>query len=72
MATINYRICDRCGEKIERKSPKLLSVQKIIKWRIVMNIKGITHASREEFCGKCSEQLEAFMYNKADVVMKEE
>lgn len=61
MATVEYKVCDRCGEKINWRSRlKAIVEPRKVQWVLF----GYVTESTFELCGNCSDRLDAFLYPK--------
>jgi hypothetical protein len=68
MATVEYKICDRCGKKISEHSRRLAKVSSSKTFRFLWIITGVTHTGSKELCGECSDKLDAFLYGKEESI----
>lgn len=67
MATINYKVCDRCHERINYHSGLLAKVQTYRPIKIAWIVCGVVSNAERELCGKCADELEEFLEPKAIV-----
>lgn len=66
MATINYKFCDRCQEKINYHSRLRAFVQMPRDIKILWIVCGVSMDQQKELCGKCAEELEKFLEKKGE------
>jgi len=63
MATVNYEVCDRCGNKINYHSRLLARIHTVkIKWIVC----GEMMDSEKQLCKECSKELDKWLYAKKD------
>lgn len=60
---VKYEICDRCGQKINKRSRLLAKVRRIkINWTLC----GCVDENEYQLCKVCSEDLDKWLYAKRD------
>lgn len=65
MATVEFKVCDRCGKKISEHS-RLRAKVSYRTYKIRWLIGGLTSEHIRELCGECSDKLDAFLYGKEE------